>query len=481
MEVQFTPLETQSTGHNTTANNVRDSKQKQTEPGQKNFQATLEEASTQKQPSVKAEDNRDDLQEEITVNPINNPVLPLAIAPLTVVFSMPGNQQSALESAESLKPAESLGPSVNLPTVAVETTAIVADGWCAAEPQALSKSTGPVISAMGAVDTERNSASSMVSTDLKLTTGNLEQAAMEIKPKAVVETEQAPVVNQVGVTLEAESQVISPAPELQLPNPKDIKTVADVKYFADVAVDVAVAVAVAVKPIVSLTEQKQELLSQVTQAVKSPDPTAREVTFAPKEAFAIVAAPLNPSGKDEGSQLDLAQSSTPVAIPVQGKTEFVTAAFPEIEAPQPVKEQVLQQIIQKASLLTTGGQHEIKIQLKPDYLGPLNLLIAVENGVVTAKFHTDSYQTKQLLEASMSQLKQDLQAQGLKVQQVDVYVGQQGMTFSDFSRQGPNYNLLKSKRLGKIAADDLEQQFSKVASTVDSYGGLLPGGVDYRV
>ncbi|HBS59471.1 MAG TPA: hypothetical protein DEA44_09410 [Firmicutes bacterium] len=171
----------------------------------------------------------------------------------------------------------------------------------------------------------------------------------------------------------------------------------------------------------------------------------------------------------------------PFTVTQTVKQDIPAMPLPAEEIPPPVKEQVVQAIVQRARLLSDGTRQQMQIQLKPEHLGTLNVQIAVENGAVTAKFLTDNPQVKQALEASFNQLKQDLQAQGFKVQDVAVSVAQQGMSFSEFSRRSPQFELIKSKRLGKVSNEVMEQTATVNASLLENYGGLFAGEVDYKV
>lgn len=172
---------------------------------------------------------------------------------------------------------------------------------------------------------------------------------------------------------------------------------------------------------------------------------------------------------------------TPLTLTQTVKQDIPVMSLPAEEISPPVKEQVLQAIVQKARLISDGTQQQMQIQLKPEHLGTLNVQIAVENGAVTAKFLTDNPQVKQALEASFNQLKQDLQAQGFKVQDVAVSVAQQGMSFSEFSRRSPQFELIKGKRLGKVGNEVTEQTATVDPSLLENYGGILTGEVDYKV
>ncbi|EOC99707.1 Flagellar hook-length control protein FliK [Caldisalinibacter kiritimatiensis] len=70
-----------------------------------------------------------------------------------------------------------------------------------------------------------------------------------------------------------------------------------------------------------------------------------------------------------------------------------------------------------------GKQSEIKIKLKPDILGEMSLKIIAEKGIVTAKAMVESYQVKELIESNLDQLKDELNEQGIDIQEFEVSVG----------------------------------------------------------
>lgn len=84
------------------------------------------------------------------------------------------------------------------------------------------------------------------------------------------------------------------------------------------------------------------------------------------------------------------------------------------------------QIVERASLIKQPFQtdsSEMVIKLKPEHLGELTLRIAVENGQVSASFHSNNAEVRGIIENSLAQLKQDMSSQGLKVDNVGVYAG----------------------------------------------------------
>lgn len=85
---------------------------------------------------------------------------------------------------------------------------------------------------------------------------------------------------------------------------------------------------------------------------------------------------------------------------------------------------ITQQIIDQAKLIKRAENTEMVIKLNPEHLGELTLKVAVTaNGSVSASFHSDNVQVRTIIENSLVQLRSDLNQQGLKVDQVEVYAG----------------------------------------------------------
>ncbi len=151
-----------------------------------------------------------------------------------------------------------------------------------------------------------------------------------------------------------------------------------------------------------------------------------------------------------------------------------TANTPEQPAHIPRMTQfIFGQIAQKAKLVISPGATEMHIQLKPDFLGKLNLSISSENGLVTAKFNAESYRVKEIIEANLGALKSNLAEQGIKVDQLIVNVGTQ-KDFSGFrEREAAFYN--HSDKGNRVVLGD--EEFNKMfpaeleANAVRAYYG----------
>jgi flagellar hook-length control protein FliK len=88
------------------------------------------------------------------------------------------------------------------------------------------------------------------------------------------------------------------------------------------------------------------------------------------------------------------------------------------------KAEIINQIVKKAELIFTDAKQEMRMQLEPENLGKLTLKLAVEKGLITAKFVAESYEVKKVIESNLNELKDMLQEKGLEVQNFTVSVGQ---------------------------------------------------------
>lgn len=137
---------------------------------------------------------------------------------------------------------------------------------------------------------------------------------------------------------------------------------------------------------------------------------------------------------------------------------------------------VASQIVDQARLVNGQKNTEMIIQLKPEHLGELTLKVTVESGVVSASFHSNNSEVRNIIEASLPQLKQDLSNQGLKIENVGVYAGL-GEFFSNGQQresQGKSEVKVQNKKTEEDFLDALEST-NPLESSVDG------SGVDYRI
>ena len=154
---------------------------------------------------------------------------------------------------------------------------------------------------------------------------------------------------------------------------------------------------------------------------------------------------------------------------------------------------VPKQIVEQARLLRLPGNTEMVIKLTPEHLGELTLRVSVSSaGAVNASFHSDNAVVRNIIETSMVQLKHDLQAQGLKVENVGVYAGlsdgmlpngQQGDGSAAYYGQGNHGQQTSSfSRNAQEGVEALEDHAApELMPIANAPSSLSADGVDYRV
>jgi len=78
--------------------------------------------------------------------------------------------------------------------------------------------------------------------------------------------------------------------------------------------------------------------------------------------------------------------------------------------------------VQKAVLLLNNDQHEVRLELKPEFLGHIRMQIVTESQQVAIKIVAEFPFVKEMLENNLHQLKAVLQAQGLDIEELEVSV-----------------------------------------------------------
>ena len=155
---------------------------------------------------------------------------------------------------------------------------------------------------------------------------------------------------------------------------------------------------------------------------------------------------------------------------------------------------VPQQIVEQAKLLQRGTDSQMIIKLNPEHRGQLSLMVSVNgNGGVTAAFHTDNAQVRAILETTMTQLKQQLDEQGIKVDNVEVHTGlPDGQLPQDQGQQGFYQQQGQQVRSQQADLQDFEESSENLAAelensqenqevVLDSQGNQISRGVDYSV
>ena len=186
--------------------------------------------------------------------------------------------------------------------------------------------------------------------------------------------------------------------------------------------------------------------------------------------------------KDTGNTTAAQAAPTLFQQTLQDTSTVQSAAPPQVSQPQ-TDYDIPRQIVDQARLIHSTEDTQMVIKLKPEHLGELTLKVSVTaNGSVNASFHTDNAQVRAAIESSMIQLRQELQAQGIRVDNVGVYAG-----LGDGSL-GSSQQQYQQQQGGSVRS----QQADLAAFEEDADGLAVPAaeaaasttgdtGVDYRI
>ncbi|PKK91382.1 MAG: hypothetical protein CVV64_06345 [Candidatus Wallbacteria bacterium HGW-Wallbacteria-1] len=135
-------------------------------------------------------------------------------------------------------------------------------------------------------------------------------------------------------------------------------------------------------------------------------------------------------GKSQRSSGSSEQSN--VAVPVDFKDLLSSAKSSSTQSAQAGAQslradpqEIISQIMDKAKLVSTRESSSVTIALRPENLGKVEFELVFRDGIVTARFVTESNQVKELLESNMDHLRDSLQKAGIEVGGMDVSVGQE--------------------------------------------------------
>ncbi len=166
------------------------------------------------------------------------------------------------------------------------------------------------------------------------------------------------------------------------------------------------------------------------------DPAGQESQRSDPDSWSV------PKTRQDDSRVDFSKSWTPlterqqdisaqsISSPAHSSDigNNVISARPEAAPSQP--KEFISQLAERMQVQMQDGKEEIRIQLKPDMLGHLEIRAeSTANGVV-ARIVAESGNVKNYLESNLHLLHQSLQDQGLKVDRIQVTIQESSPSFS---------------------------------------------------
>ena len=205
------------------------------------------------------------------------------------------------------------------------------------------------------------------------------------------------------------------------------------------------------------------------------------------EAFMQIASAIEAKPADVSAAAQVATTEQEITVDTTQTTEQIKAPEPvavfntladvavddvtvpkvTAEAPQGSvnPQNVMEQVISNMRFEAQGSLAEIRIQLKPDHLGEVNLRVATINGIVVAQFVAENQRVKEIIEAGFNQLRDALEEQGINVSDIEVSVGN-GQNDNEFSFEA-NISPTRIQSLMEGGEEELETQAVLEENVVD--------------
>ena len=353
---------------------------------------------------------------------------------------------------------------------------------------------------------------------------NVELPLVDLKnDKEIIQTVQNKIpTNQVAVaispvlTQQATSAEISTLKPTQLPNNLQSSAENNVQISDETAVKVPMVaentepttvnksndvvknnIVASADPVVTSTVASQDKINTTNTIAGTKDNQIKNVDTVDSQAIAV-----NPQVKPQGQNQSSAQSKQSFSgmmeqlPPTVQKSETIssndifahnlevsnkavnTSGVEQVEKQLTTTEKmdIPNQIIQQTKVIKGIEDTQMVIKLKPEHLGELTLKFVLDKGAVSASFHSDNQQVRNIIESSLVQLKQELADQGIKISHMGVYAGL-GDLLSNGQQEQRQSQQAKTKNR-KADVTDFEDEVDKITNIK---GVLSEDSIDYRI
>ena len=353
---------------------------------------------------------------------------------------------------------------------------------------------------------------------------NVELPLVDLKnDKEIIQTVQNKIpTNQVAVaispvvTQQATSAEIATLKPTQLPNNLQSSAENNVQISDETAVKVPMVdentqpitvnksndvvknnIVASADPVVTSTVASQDKINTTNTIAGTKDNQIKNVDTVDSQEIAV-----NPQVKPQGQNQSSAQSKQSFSgmmeqlPPTVQKSETIssndifahnldvsnkavnTSGVEQVEKQLTTTEKmdIPNQIIHQTKVIKGIEDTQMVIKLKPEHLGELTLKFVLDKGAVSASFHSDNQQVRNIIESSLVQLKQELADQGIKISHMGVYAGL-GDLLSNGQQEQRQSQQAKTKNR-KADVTDFEDEVDKITNIK---GVLSEDSVDYRI
>lgn len=146
---------------------------------------------------------------------------------------------------------------------------------------------------------------------------------------------------------------------------------------------------------------------------------------------------------------------------LQAMDDAVSHIQESVMAEEPVPENnIIKQIVEQVRISMNQDSTSMELQLYPEHLGKIQIHVVSKDGVMTARIAAETEAAKQAIEGGLSNLKDTLEQQNLKVEAIEVMVSTTG--FEQQNEQQNSYQENQgSKRGRKLDLSGMDDDIQK--------------------
>ncbi len=235
--------------------------------------------------------------------------------------------------------------------------------------------------------------------------------------------------------------------------------------------------------------------NEITEDINKPETTIKPETSSifenENETVTIEQTSQTDSGQNKkGSDSNLSKNDAPVNLFNQMVNNIAEAAG-KLEGTNAVSyadraqmEEIVRQITDKITVMTSAEETSMELQLHPASLGNVNILLTSSKDGITAKFTAQNEIVKEAVESQMTQLMQKFDEQGVKVTSIEITIAshafEQNLEQNDNGESARDQMERNKKSLRRINLTEIDEEIEEgmseaelIAAQMMAYNGNM--------
>ncbi|PKM68083.1 MAG: hypothetical protein CVU95_05400 [Firmicutes bacterium HGW-Firmicutes-2] len=156
----------------------------------------------------------------------------------------------------------------------------------------------------------------------------------------------------------------------------------------------------------------------------------------------------------------------------------------EVKYQQVSTNDIINQIVTKAIVNLSDTRTSMNLQLNPGNLGKIAVSVVAEQGLVKGQFVAENEVVKQMIERNIGQLKSQLEQQGIKVDKIEVTLGNANLHYQQKEQNDQRQSFYKTRqdrinRLNRLHNIEVAQPEIKSKETPKDMDGNTEHTVEY--